>query len=176
VIFAGYSSERFIHFYNRWADIGSLWGLVECIGPSRDGVFYLAKLYCDHFPASHPICPVFLSLQLSFLALTLVFLASLIDGLADFFYFSAFEINDAVTASIFLSLSPMFTLLLLPLVDIGQSAFSVTNGFGVLAIVAGLILLNSELQRETESSADMRKIGLCGYRFWPHFCLAPMYI
>jgi drug/metabolite transporter (DMT)-like permease len=107
---------------------------------------YIAVNFAIIFLLLIPFAPFFFSLQFSLRALMLVFWAVFLDGLANYFYFKAFEINDSVTASVFLSLSPLFTLLLLPMVDVGQGQFVPIDGLGVLSIVLGIVLLNRELQ------------------------------
>jgi drug/metabolite transporter (DMT)-like permease len=107
---------------------------------------YIAVNFAIIFLLLIPFAPFFFFLQFSPRALMLVLLAASLDGLANYFYFKAFEINDSVTASVFLSLSPLFTLLLLPMIDLGQSQFLPIDGLGVLSIVLGIVLLNRELQ------------------------------
>lgn len=115
---------------------------------------YIAVNFSIIFLLLIPFTPFFFSLQLSFSAVLLVMLASLIDGVANYFYFKSFEINDSVTASIFLSLSPLFTLLLLPLIDLEQNHFAYVDALGVLMIVFGIIVLNWDLQRGRQARSS----------------------
>ena len=119
---------------------------------------YVALNFAVIFLILIPFAPFFFSLQLSILSVSIVLIASFVDGLANYFYFKAFEINDSVTASIFLSLSPLFTLLLLPLMDFGQSQFSSTDMLGVLVIVTGIIVLNWEMQKRSDEKHQKKNI------------------
>ncbi len=119
---------------------------------------YIAVNFAIIFLLQIPFAPFFFSIQLTFVSVLLVLAASLVDGLANLFYFKSFEINDSVTASIFLSLSPLFTLLLLPLIEFGENQFSRTDMLGVLVIVLGIIILNWEMQKGSGKKYQRKSI------------------
>ncbi|MBC8509736.1 MAG: DMT family transporter [Anaerolineales bacterium] len=129
--------------------------LVMNFSNARD---YSAVNFAIIFLLLIPFTPFFFNLEFSIVAVLLVLAASFVDGLANYFYFKAFEINDSVTASIFLSLSPVFTLLLLPFIDFAQNQFTLIDVLGVLTIVFGIIALNWEIQRGLQPGSKNESI------------------
>ncbi len=87
-----------------------------------------------------------------------MFAAIMLDGIANYLYFKSFEITDAVTASLYLSLSPLFTLLLLPLFGSNGESIGLKEILAVLVIFSGILILNgvfvlfSPPLRETRAS------------------------
>lgn len=69
--------------------------------------------------------------------------AVLLDMLGNYLYFRAFELNNAATASALLSLGPLFSLLLSPLVAFAPR-LDWRSALAVLVIVAGIVLLQRE--------------------------------
>jgi drug/metabolite transporter (DMT)-like permease len=77
----------------------------------------------------------------------------LTDVLSNYLYFKAFEVQDAVTASTFISLAPLFTLGLIPFIHNGSDhPFTMLTVVGILLICTGIILLNRELQKSPKPS------------------------
>ena len=93
-----------------------------------------------------PFAPFFFQVRWSWQTFGLLALVALLDGAANYLYFLSFEISDAVTASSLLSLSPFFTLLLLPLAGPAQGALTARSVLGVVVIVAGIFTLNRAMQ------------------------------
>ncbi len=89
-----------------------------------------------------PIAPLFFSVQPTLLALGLIVAAACIDGLANYLYFRAFEITDAVTASSLLSVSPLFTLAFLPIFEPKNGSLNALMVIGVIIITVGIFILN----------------------------------
>jgi drug/metabolite transporter (DMT)-like permease len=85
-------------------------------------------------------------------ALLMLFLASAFDFIANYYYFKAFEIEDASTVSALLSLGPLFTLLASPIaIHVIPGAPDLTRLMvwdigGTLLIVAGVGTLNRQLR------------------------------
>lgn len=151
-IFVGLASALFGAMSNVLAK------LVMGFANARD---YIAVNFAIIFFLLIPFAPFYFSLESSLSAIGTVLAASMIDGLANYLYFKAFEINDSVTASIFLSLSPLFSLLLLPFLNLGSFGFSILDALGVVLIVMGIVILNWELQGKRHSSQRAKK-----RRFW----------
>jgi drug/metabolite transporter (DMT)-like permease len=107
---------------------------------------YLGVGFALLFVQLLPFVPFFFVLQTTGVAVAAILLVSLVDGVANYFYFKAFEIQDASTASSLLALSPLFALLVAPFV--GALALASPGGLdslgvvGVLAVVAGVITIN----------------------------------
>ncbi|NPV77166.1 MAG: DMT family transporter [Anaerolineae bacterium] len=89
-----------------------------------------------------PFAPLFFSVQPTSLALGLIAVAACIDGLANYLYFRAFEITDAVTASSLLSVSPLFTLAFLPIFEPKNGSLNALTVLGVIIITVGIFILN----------------------------------
>ncbi len=87
-----------------------------------------------------PAAPFLGQVQLSAAALAALLAAALVDAAANYLYFMAFEQNDAASASMLLSLSPLFTLVLAPFFAAQAGAVSWAQALGVAAVVAGLVL------------------------------------
>lgn len=109
---------------------------------------YLSLNFALLFVLLLPAAPFFFQLSPTLPALLALVAASVIDGAANYFYFRAFELADAGTASALLSTSPLFTLLLVPLMSRWlPTRVTVWNGLGVVVTVAGIAVLNLELRR-----------------------------
>lgn len=109
---------------------------------------YLSLNFALLFVLLLPAAPFFFQLSPTLPAITALVAASVIDGAANYFYFRAFELTEAGTASALLSTSPLFTLLLAPLVSRWlPTQVTVWNGLGVVITVAGIAALNLELRR-----------------------------
>ncbi len=86
------------------------------------------------------------------LALLTLLIASTFDFIANYYYFKAFEIEDASTVSALLSLGPLFTLLASPLAmhiipgTQGLTRLMLWDIGGTLLIVAGISTLNRQLR------------------------------
>lgn len=103
----------------------------------------------------------FFDLEQSVVGISLVVLASIIDGIANYLYFKAFEIGSAVTASTILSLSPLFTLLLFPLVgDEGGEGFTLFKILGIVIIVIGIVILNNSEKNKGVEIKSWKVIGI----------------
>ena len=87
-----------------------------------------------------PAAPFLGRVQLSAAALGALLAAALVDAAANYLYFQAFEQNDAASASMLLSLSPLFTLALAPFFAAQAGAVSWAQALGVAAVVVGLVL------------------------------------
>lgn len=123
---------------------------------------YISINFITIFLLILPLAPFLFMLDRSLLGIFLVVLAALMDGIANYLYFRAFEITDTVIASSLLSLSPLFTLAVLPLIDPQNTALNLFSITGILAIVAGVIILNLEpwqpAARRTPGNFNSRKI------------------
>lgn len=109
---------------------------------------YLSLNFALLFVLLLPAAPFFFQLSPTLPAITALVAASVIDGAANYFYFRAFELAEAGTASALLSTSPLFTLLLAPLMCRWlPTQVTVWNGLGVVITVAGIAVLNLELRR-----------------------------
>jgi drug/metabolite transporter (DMT)-like permease len=107
---------------------------------------YISFNFALMFVLLLPFAPIFFSIKITIFSLALIIGASLIDGLANFLYFRSFEVDDATTASALLSLSPLFSLLLLPVFGKNQTV-NPLNITGIIIVVAGIITLNSGMKR-----------------------------
>lgn len=113
---------------------------------------YLSLNFALLFVLLLPAAPFFFQLSPTLPAITALVAASVIDGAANYFYFRAFELADAGTASALLSTSPLFTLLLAPLVSRWlPTQITALNGLGVVVTVAGIAVLNLELRRNRDA-------------------------
>jgi len=112
-----------------------------------------------------PLAPFYFDLQWGALGLSLVLCVAIIDGVANYFYFRSFEVNDVSTASVLLSLSPFFTLLLQPIV---QSENAILKGhylISVLLIAGGIVLLNLRFPTDPRNFLlNLNSKGATGYR------------
>jgi drug/metabolite transporter (DMT)-like permease len=96
------------------------------------------------------------------LAILMLLVASTFDFIANYYYFKAFEIEEASTVSALLSLGPLFTLLASPLAvrlipgAQGLTRLMVWDIGGTLLIVAGISTLNRQL-RATRRSIPLPK-------------------
>ncbi|MBN1486074.1 MAG: DMT family transporter [Anaerolineae bacterium] len=108
---------------------------------------YLSVNFAVLFSLLIPLAPFFFEIQLKFAAIAALVFASTIDFAANYFYFKAFEIDDASTVSALLSLSPLFTLAVAPLtawlIPVTLTWMSIS---GMLVTVTGIALLNRELR------------------------------
>ncbi len=93
-----------------------------------------------------PFAPFALHIRLGGEALAALLLASLVDGAANYFYFRAFEVAEVTTASALIALSPLFTLLLSPLMTwFAPLHLGWGDIVGTLLIIVGVVCLNVEL-------------------------------
>jgi len=121
---------------------------------------YIAVNFAIIFILLTPFSFWFFSIELSLVGIILVVLASIIDGVANYLYFNAFEIGSAVTASTILSLSPLFTLLLFPLFGTGTGEFTLVKVLGILIIVTGVVILNNSVKGQGLEITSWKIIGV----------------
>jgi drug/metabolite transporter (DMT)-like permease len=118
---------------------------------------YLSVNFAVLFALLVPFAPFAFELQLMPSALVALFIASTFDFIANYYYFKAFEIEEASTVSALLSLGPLFTLLASPLavhVIPGTQDFTplrIWDIGGTLLIVAGISTLNRQLRATHQS-------------------------
>ena len=108
-----------------------------------------------------PFTPFFFIIKLSPFSLLFIFIATIIDTAGNYFYFSTFEISDVSTATTFLALSPLFTLLTLPLANTWLHVhLTAINMLGAAIIVAGILILSVNINRLSKSQTTTRKLSL----------------
>jgi drug/metabolite transporter (DMT)-like permease len=93
-----------------------------------------------------PFSPFYFFLQVNYLVIGLVVITSLMDVLSNYLYFRAFEVCDTITASSILSLSPLFMLTFAPVFQ-KANPLTLSQGAGILLILAGILCLNYESQQ-----------------------------
>jgi drug/metabolite transporter (DMT)-like permease len=108
-----------------------------------------------------PFTPFFFVINLAPFSLLIIFIATVIDTAGNYFYFTTFEISDVNTATAFLALSPLFTLLALPLANTWLHVhLTTTNMVGAAIIIIGILILSANLSRFSKSQSTARKLNL----------------
>ncbi len=125
---------------------------------------YLSVNFAALFVLMIPLAPFMFQLTPTVLTFALLLAASGVDFAANYFYFKAFEVEEASTVSALLALSPLFTLLAAPLVDRAawQELRPVQIG-GIVLAVAGIVLLNHEMQRTKVQHSSRHPIARLAY-------------
>ncbi|MGE5328433.1 MAG: EamA family transporter [Deltaproteobacteria bacterium] len=86
-----------------------------------------------------PFSFFFFKLQLSTYTLLLITAICIIDSLSNYYYFKGIELNEVSYFSIFMSLSPIFTLIL---VSIFIDYVSIKTIFAIICIIISIYLMN----------------------------------
>ncbi|MEJ5200806.1 MAG: DMT family transporter [Anaerolineales bacterium] len=89
-----------------------------------------------------PFAPFGFQISWKSRAIVFITLAAMIDALGNYLFFKSFELNNVVTASTLIGLSPMFTLLLAPILLPHGTKLQFQQILGVVIIVAGITLLS----------------------------------
>ncbi len=115
---------------------------------------YISVNFAVIFALMIPFAPFFFQLTPTPRAIILVIIASIVDSAANYFYFKSFEMTDASTASALLSLSPLFAMLILPLLRSFSLAYlKPLDIVGICAVVAGVIVLNMRIAHSKPQTA-----------------------
>jgi len=110
---------------------------------------YLSINFAVLFVLLVPFAPFSFKIQVTPIAILTLLIAATLDGAANYFYFKAFEIEEASTAGALLSLSPLFTLLVSPLAAwFIPTKLTWRDILGTGLTVMGIALLNRELRRD----------------------------
>lgn len=89
-----------------------------------------------------PFAPLGFQISYEAKAIATIILAASIDALGNYLFFKSFELNDAVTASTLISLSPIFTLFLAPVLSPNSFNLQVIQTLGIVIIVIGITLVS----------------------------------
>jgi drug/metabolite transporter (DMT)-like permease len=106
-----------------------------------------------------PFAPFFLRLPHQ-AVVPLLLAAILVDAAANYLYFRAFETHTAATASALLALSPLFSLLLAPLLAAGEAGLGPWQAVGIVVMVAGAALVSWESGRRSSEDSRLARFGL----------------